>query len=105
MTEQEFVDRWWKDKFPGANPPTGASPITLTDALDLLIHFCKTVDTKGAKRAKGTHFLEGWWQRRFSTANPLEWDTFMTLADAENLLIQYRESADAFWPAAIRKAS
>jgi hypothetical protein len=104
MTEQKFVEHWWKDRFPGANPPTGASPITFTDALDLLVHFRKAVDTKWTMKIKETHFLEGWWQGRFSTAGPLKWDTFLTLADAEDLLVQYRESV-VLWPAAMREAS
>ena len=102
MTEQEFAERWWNGRFPSANPPTSASPITFTDALDLLIHFRKASDAKLVMNLKETHFLERWWQRRFSTADPLKWDSFMTLADAEDLLIQYRKSANVLWPAEMR---
>jgi hypothetical protein len=98
MTEQEFAERWWNGRFPSANPPTGASPITFADALDLLIHFRKVSDPKRVMNVKEKHFLESWWQRRFSTADPLRWDSFMTLADAEDLLLQYRKSADVLWP-------
>lgn len=103
MTEQQFVERWWKDRFPGANPPTRSSPITFTDALDLLSRFRKAVHA--ATKVKETHFLEGWWQRKLSTAEPLGWDTFMTLADAEDLLTQYRECAEVLWPTGMRTAS
>jgi hypothetical protein len=105
MTEQEFAERWWNDRFPSANPPTSASPITFTDALDLLIHFRKASDAKWMMNVKEKHFLESWWQRRFSTADPLNWDSFMTLADAEDLLIQYRKSANVLWPDEMRTAS
>jgi len=105
MSEQEFAKRWWYGRFPGANPPTSASPITFADALDLLIHFRKVSDAEWVMNVKETHFLESWWQRRFSTADPLKWDCFMTLADAEDLLVQYRKSANVLWPAEMRTAS
>ncbi len=105
MTEQEFAKRWWYGRFPSANPPTGASPITFTDALDLLIHFRKASDVKRVMNVKEKHFLENWWQSRFSTAAPLRWDSFMTLTDAEDLLVQYRKSAKVTWPTELRTAS
>ena len=105
MTEQEFAKRWWNGRFPSANPPTGASPITFTDALDLLIHFRKSSIPKWVMNVKEANFLESWWQHRFSTADPLKWDSFLTLADAEDLLVQYRNSANTLRPAEIRRAS
>lgn len=105
MTELEFTKRWWDGRFPSANPPTDASPITFTDALDLLIHFRKASDAKWGMKVKEMHFLESWWQRRSSTAGPLKWDSFMTLADAEDLLVQYRKSASVTWPTELRPAS
>ncbi len=105
MTEQEFARRWWGGRFPSANPPTAASPITFTDALDLLVHFRKASDVKWRVNVKEKSFLESWWQRRFSTAAPLKWDSFMTLTDAEDLLVQYRESAKVTGPAELRTAS
>ena len=105
MTEQEFAERWWSGRFPSANPPTAASPITFTDALDLLIHFRRGWETKSATKVKEKHFLESWWQGRSSTVDPLNWDSFMTLADAEDLLVQYRKAAHVVWPVEMPTAS
>ena len=105
MTEQEFAKRWWNGRFPSANPPTGASPITFTDALDLLIHFRKSSIPKWVMNVKEANFLESWWQRRFATADPLKWDSFMTLADAEDLLVQYHKAGKPGWRAELWRAS
>jgi hypothetical protein len=105
MTEQEFAKRWWNGRFPSANPPTGASPITFTDALDLLIHFRKASDATWVMNVKETHFLESWYQHRFSTAEPLKWDSFLTLTDAEDLLVQYRKSVHVLRFVEMRTAS
>ncbi len=39
LTEQAFIWKWWKRRFPHANPPTWGSAIMAVDAVDLLTQY------------------------------------------------------------------
>lgn len=39
LSNDDFIKRWWKRRFRGANPPTWDSAISCADASDLLEKF------------------------------------------------------------------
>lgn len=45
MTEDDFIRRWWKKKFPLADPPKFDSAITCADASDLLREYYKYLES------------------------------------------------------------
>jgi len=43
IKEQEFLERWWANRFPSAAPPRWNSAVTCADAVDLLERFRKVI--------------------------------------------------------------
>lgn len=39
MSEQKFIEKWWKNRFPTADKPTWSSAITCVDAIDLMAKY------------------------------------------------------------------
>jgi hypothetical protein len=89
MTEQAFIENWWKTRFPTGNSPTLSNAMTFADALALLKAFRGADDVKWMTGPTE----KAWWLRKFP-----EWHSVITAGDAEDLLIGYRKGTEARWP-------